>query len=87
MVKLAPHLGGNMLTKILGVSVVRAGRELALTDEFLTTEMKQYTGRWCGIEISFSPALDRVFGVTNNKQHVVNLKMMNMAEEALKERL
>ncbi len=47
--------------------------------------MKQYTGRWCGIEISFSPALDRVFGVTNNKQHVVNLKMMNMAEEALKE--
>ncbi len=76
---------GKYAYKNIGVSVVRAGRELALTDEFLTTEMKQYTGRWCGIEISFSPALDRVFGVTNNKQHVVNLKMMNMAEEALKE--
>ncbi|WP_422491072.1 ATP-binding protein [Endozoicomonas sp. ALE010] len=76
---------GKYAYKNIGVSVVRAGRELALTDEFLTTDMKQYTGRWCGIEISFSPALDRVFGVTNNKQHVVNLKMMNMAEEALKE--
>ena len=76
---------GKHAYKNIGISVVRAGRELALTDEFLTTEMKQYTGRWCGIEVSFTPALDRVFGVTNNKQHVVNLKMMKASEEYLKE--
>jgi hypothetical protein len=31
------------------------------------------TARWIGIEVSFPPALDEVFGVTNNKQSATHL--------------
>jgi len=50
----------------VGVSVVRADRELELQtgwcNAFDTRE------RWWGIEVNFPPALDEIFGVTNNKQ-------------------
>ena len=50
----------------IGVSIVRAGRELELDQGFVL----QYdpTERWWGIEVDFPPALDELFGVTNNKQ-------------------
>jgi hypothetical protein len=55
------HARGN-----IGVSVVRADREL----ELQTGWCNQYDPRerWWGIEINFPPALDEIFGVTNNKQ-------------------
>ncbi len=55
------HAAGN-----LGVSVVRAGREL----EMQTGWCIGYdpTERWWGVEVDFPPALDEVFGVPNNKQ-------------------
>ncbi|MFF0467246.1 ATP-binding protein [Micromonospora zamorensis] len=52
-----------------GISVVRAGRELVLEQ----TLNEEATDRWWGVELSFSPDLDEIFGVTNNKQDVPNL--------------
>ena len=75
---------GKHAAKNVGISVVRAGRELSLRDDFYPIDVKQ-KARWSGIEISFSPALDNVFGVTNNKQHAVNLNVLNRSEDAEKE--
>ena len=77
---------GKHTLRNVGVSIVRSGRELALREDFLSTDMIQRgVGRWCGMEISFSPALDNILGVTNNKQHVVNLKMLKKSEDYEKE--
>lgn len=63
-----PH--GKHAGKNIGVSVVRAERELDLDQAWVI----QYdtTERWWGVEIEFPPALDEVFGVTNNKQFANN---------------
>lgn len=53
----------------VGVSVVRAGRELELDAAWAMSETKE---RWWGVEVEFPPALDEIFGVTNNKQHARN---------------
>ena len=57
---------GRHAAKNIGVSIMRAGRELDLDQSYV----KQYDEkeRWWGIEVEFSPALDELFGVTNNKQ-------------------
>ena len=59
------HAKGN-----IGVSILRAERELELDQSLLI----QYdpVERWWGVEIDFSPALDDLFGVTNNKQSARN---------------
>ena len=61
---------GKHAGKNLGVSIVRAGRELELNQAWCI----QYdpVERWWGIEVSFPPGLDEVFGVTNNKQYARN---------------
>jgi hypothetical protein len=61
------HAGDN-----IGVSVVRAGRELDLDNSWaLGYETRE---RWWGVEVEFPSTLDEVFGVTNNKQYAVNFK-------------
>lgn len=57
---------GKHAHRNVGVSIVRADRELELD----TAWVNEYdpVERWWGIEVSFPPALDEVFGVTNNKQ-------------------
>ena len=59
-------LHGKHAAKNLGVSIIRAGRELdidlSIVNSYDTRE------RWWGIEVAFPPALDEIFGVTNNKQ-------------------
>ena len=57
---------GRHAAKNIGVSLVRAGRELDL-DQAWTIKYDPRE-RWWGIEVEFPPALDEVFGVTNNKQ-------------------
>lgn len=57
------HARGNM-----GVSIVRAGRELILDTSLLKTE--EYRDRWWGVEIAFPPELDGFFGVSYIKQSV-----------------
>lgn len=61
---------GQHAAKNIGVSVVRADRELEL-DEAWTIKYDP-TERWWGAEIDFPPALDDIFGVTNNKQFARN---------------
>lgn len=63
-----PH--GQHAAKNLGISVVRAGRELEL-DQTLVIKYDP-TERWWGIEVEFPPSLDDLFGVTNNKQSARN---------------
>ncbi len=65
-----PH--GKHASKNLGVSIMRAGRELELDAGMVNTH--DPTERWWGVEIDFPPALDDIFGVTNNKQSARNLK-------------
>ncbi len=61
---------GKHAAKNVGVSVVRAGRELELDQ----TPVIKYdpVERWWGIEVEFPPSLDDLFGVTNNKQAARN---------------
>lgn len=57
---------GQHAAKNIGVSVVRADRELMLDQGWCIGYDPRE--RWWGAEVEFPPALDEVFGVTNNKQ-------------------
>ena len=75
-----PH--GKHAAKNIGVSVVRAGRELDL-DQSLVIKYNP-TERWWGIEIEFPPSLDDLFGVTNNKQSARNFaELINIDLDSL----
>lgn len=77
---------GKHALKNIGLSIVRSRREIALDDSFILPELKaRGIARFMGIEISFDPSLDIIFGVTNNKQHAVNLKMIKAADDFEKE--
>lgn len=71
--KLGSTPWGKHCSKNVGVSIVRANRELVLRDSFLISKLRENKGRYIGIEVSFPPTLDAVFGVTNNKQDAVRL--------------
>lgn len=76
-------LFGNHCAKNQGISLVRAGRELEMNRSF---EIRYDTReRWWGIEISFDPDLDEVFGVTNNKQSATAFKNLSTKELATEE--
>ena len=63
-----PH--GQHAAKNVGVSVIRANRELDLDQAWvLAYDTRE---RWWGVEVEFPPALDEIFGVTNNKQFANN---------------
>ncbi|MGI9374199.1 MAG: ATP-binding protein, partial [Hyphomicrobiales bacterium] len=57
---------GKHAKKNIGVSVMRAGRELTLDSGWRIIHDPRE--RWWGAEVTFPPALDKLFGVTNNKQ-------------------
>ena len=61
---------GQHAARNVGVSVVRAGRELELDPAWTTTYDPRE--RWWGVEVSFEPGLDELFGVSNNKQSARN---------------
>lgn len=63
-----PH--GKHAEKNTGISIVRAGRELDLDQAWVIKY--DPVERWWGVEIEFPPALDDLFGVTNNKQAARN---------------
>jgi len=71
---------GRHAAKNVGVSVVRAGRELELDPSWASTTDPR--NRWWGVEVEFPPALDEVFGVTNNKQSARNFaEVANLSYE------
>lgn len=63
------HASGN-----LGISIIRADRELNLDTNLLRTY--DPTERWWGVEVEFPTALDEMFGITNNKQDATNFSSM-----------
>jgi hypothetical protein len=71
---------GQYAAKNVGVSVVRAKRELELNRTFeIPSEPRE---RWWGIEVSFEPGLDAIFGVTNNKQSATEFRKLSMEDDA-----
>lgn len=57
---------GKDAAENIGVSVMRAGRELMLDRSW--TIQYDARDRWWGCEVEFPADLDEIFGVTNNKQ-------------------
>jgi hypothetical protein len=57
---------GEYAAKHIGVSVLRANREIMLDQGWCIGYDPRE--RWWGAEVEFPPELDEVFGVTNNKQ-------------------
>ena len=66
---------GKHAAKNLGISIVRAGRELDLDRGWANSY--DPTERWWGVEVEFPPTLDEVFGVTNNKQSATTFSGMS----------
>jgi hypothetical protein len=76
---------GRHAARNLGVSIMRADRELELDSKWMPSY--DPVARWIGIEVDFPPALDEVFGVTNNKQsatHLADLAGVDKSELAEK---
>lgn len=71
---------GRHAAKNQGVSVVRAKRELQLNRTF--DDRSDARERWWGVEVLFTPGLDEVFGVTNNKQEAHAFYRMDLEEDA-----
>ena len=61
---------GKHAARNVGVSLMRADRELQLDQSLVIAYDPRE--RWWGVEVDFPPALDEVFGVTNNKQSARN---------------
>jgi hypothetical protein len=53
-----------------GVSVLRAGREIAFGWYFMDGKRKQNYDDWWRVEVRFDPPLDEMMGVTHSKQGV-----------------
>lgn len=64
----APY--GKHANDNVGVSLVRAKRELLIDPSWANHSDPR--DRWWGCEVAFSPDLDDVFGVVNNKQEATN---------------
>jgi len=78
--KAGETIWGRHCEKNMGLSVLRARREIEMiTNEFFA-KSDLYTIRFMGVEIEIPPSLDEVFGVTNNKQHAHNLKDISKQE-------
>lgn len=69
---------GHHAASNIGVSVVRAGRELMLDPGWCIGYDPRE--RWWGAEVEFPPALDEVFGVTNNKQAATHFSELAKVE-------
>lgn len=71
------HAGRN-----IGVSLMRADRELDMDQAFVSTS--EARDRWWGVEVDFPPALDELFGVANNKQTARNFSELASKYESYK---
>src|SRR6202042_181067 len=64
------------ISKGAGVSVIRAGREIDYGWYFMGSKRKENYDDWWRCEISFSPDLDELFGVTHTKQRIYPAEML-----------
>lgn len=65
--------------------MVRADRELELNHSFENSYDPRE--RWWGIEVKFPPALDAIFGVTNNKQAATSFQRLDIEADAAAEEM
>ena len=73
---------GKHAARNVGVSLIRAGRELELDQSWVIKY--DPVERWWGVEVEFPPSLDELFGVTNNKQSARNFSELGKLDiEAL----
>ena len=72
---------GKLAKKLQGVSIMRAGREIALDPNWL--RVSQTVDRWLSVSVDFDSSLDDVFGVSNDKQSASRLS--SFASLTLKE--
>jgi len=68
---LGKHYGRNA-----GISFIRAGREIDF-GSFGFINPSEPRNRWWGVEVRFSPELDELFGVTNNKQQIRGFRYLD----------
>lgn len=61
---------GQYASRLEGISVVRADREIDFRRFDFYTVVNEPQHRWWGCEIIFNPEMDEAFGVANNKQYV-----------------
>ena len=61
---------GKHAAKMEGISVIRARREIDFRRFDFYNVVNEPQHRWWGCEIIFTPELDEIFGVANNKQYV-----------------
>lgn len=64
------------ISKGAGVSIVRGGREIDCGWYFMGSKRKENYDDWWRCEISFSPELDELFGVTHTKQKIYPTEML-----------
>lgn len=69
---------GQHMKKNIGLSIVRADRELDLVENFHIKDERR-KDRWIGVEVEFEPALDECFGVTNNKQSATAIRAIPLS--------
>lgn len=61
---------GKHARRMEGISIVRANREIDFGQFDFYSVLDKPEHRWWGCEIEFTPELDELFGVANNKQYV-----------------
>jgi hypothetical protein len=66
----------HWISKGAGVSVVRGGREIDCGWYLMGSKRKENYDDWWRCEISFSPELDEMFGVTHTKQKIHPTEML-----------
>jgi len=71
---------GKHATNNIGLSIVRARRELELDDGYSVGAKNAPWERWWGAEVNFEPGMDEVLRVTNNKQHAQALNDVSKKE-------
>ena len=74
---------GQHAAKNIGISLVRAGRELEMSHAHVIGY--DPVERFWGVEVSFPPSLDHLFGVTNNKQSATGFVEFDLGEDAAAE--
>ena len=72
---------GEVYRKLMGISVVRAEREIKLDDFGFLGELGDPLHRWWKVEIGFSPSMDKYFGLDNTKQNVHAFKKIKDKDE------
>ena len=73
-------LGQKIYGKLVGVSLLRAKRELKHDDFGFVSDKNEYRHRWWSCEVEFPPALDELFKVTNDKQEARGFRHISKDE-------